>query len=446
MPGEPSGEGQASNWRRLGVTVAGLVLYWLCARLPLPGLDRDALGDFTSTLGSTSHRVSVLGLGLTPFLSGFVIVELLSFVIPQGRRLRQGGIAGRRRLNAFAVRLAVVVGIVQAKGLLLWLQSATSPAGAPLVPNPGMGFSVLAGMTLLAGTGIAFLIASLVSRWGLGNGFCVLMVLSPFVPSLLVRGLVDQDLGLTIVPLEPIAWILAIGLLLYRFAAQEPVPAKGPRQEEVPFVRPAFQQGLVPLIWTYTAVGAYWSWVGDGADAARAHLPAILGAAVLVAGLSLATFHLFSSRKRLEKNLPPGSLPPTGEVAGGRSLVEATGLLLLLGVGFLAGRWLLGFQGPLGFPVLVMLVALGFDVVEEWRFRKAHGKAVTRLLELDNVHLASYLRGLLRAHGIDALARTYHYRSLFFFFQPLVKMDLVVPASQLDRSRELVRPDELSIV
>jgi len=80
--------------------------------------------------------------------------------------------------------------------------------------------------------------------------------------------------------------------------------------------------------------------------------------AVLIAAFSLGAFHLFSGRKRLERNLPPGALPPEGGVTSRRSLLQSTVLLVVFGVSFPAGEWFLGFRFPaFSFPTLVAVVA-----------------------------------------------------------------------------------------
>ena len=77
----------------------------------------------------------------------------------------------------------------------------------------------------------------------------------------------------------------------------------------------------------------------------------------------------------------------------------------------------------------MVIVALGFDLVAELRFRHRHDDRVACLVELDNVYYACYLQGLLAKQGSDSLIRAFHYRSLFFDFGPIFKMDLLVPAA-----------------
>ena len=169
--------------------------------------------------------------------------------------------------------------------------------------------------------------------------------------------------------------------------------------------------------------------------------------AVLIAAFSLGAFHLFSGRERLERNLPPGVLPPEGRAVPCRSLLQSTALLVVFGVSFPAGEWFLGFRVPaFWFPTLVTVVALGFDLVAEWRFRHRHGDRVACLIEMDNVYCACYLHSLLAKLGFDSLIRAFHFRSLFFDLGPIFKMQLLVPAAELKVVREIIRPERIEIV
>jgi hypothetical protein len=96
--------------------------------------------------------------------------------------------------------------------------------------------------------------------------------------------------------------------------------------------------------------------------------------------------------------------------------------------------------------VAVMLVAWAFDIVSEWRFRGRHTDAVVSILEMDNVYCACTLQGILKRAGLHSLIRGFQYRSLFFLFQPIVKMEVLVPATEVEEARRLIRPELIEIV
>jgi hypothetical protein len=93
-----------------------------------------------------------------------------------------------------------------------------------------------------------------------------------------------------------------------------------------------------------------------------------------------------------------------------------------------------------------MLVAFVLDLVTEIRFRLKCGTEVAPVIEMDNVHGVSYLRGILATHGIDSMARAFHYRSLFFFLEPIVKMELLVPAAEMAQAQEIICAEKIEVV
>ena len=97
------------------------------------------------------------------------------------------------------------------------------------------------------------------------------------------------------------------------------------------------------------------------------------------------------------------------------------------------------------FSNLVMLVALCFDLIAEWQFRNTHGSDIESATELDNVYCACYLEGLLTKEGISSFVRSFHFRSLTFFFGPIVKMEVVVPTAELERAQEIIRLDRIEV-
>jgi hypothetical protein len=117
--------------------------------------------------------------------------------------------------------------------------------------------------------------------------------------------------------------------------------------------------------------------------------------------------------------------------------VYATAILALGTAGELA--WGQFWPGTLvlSFLNVVMIAAIALDLWDQFRFRRQRG-ATALLVQLDNVHFSYRLEERLQEEGIDALARGHQFRSLFFFFGPLFKIDVLVPREQLPRARQIV--------
>ena len=243
--------------------------------------------------------------------------------------------------------------------------------------------------------------------------------------------------------------------LLGLFMASRPRVSAAVGGEDVDLVLPAFLCGIVPLKWGIGLLPTYWAFRASEGWPSGDHLQL---AALFVGGLILLfswpAFHLFSSLPRLRSNLVLDPAEPGVELSDSlagrgatlrRQAVKATVVLVVAGVVTAGLLWIWSFSLPRlvgGATGVLMALALGLDLVAEARFRRAHPTA-GRLLEMDNVHLASLLRARLEEEGVPCLVQSWNFRSLFFFLGPLYKMQLLVPADAAERAREIVQPEAL---
>jgi len=382
---------------RVLVTIGLLGAARLLYELRLPGVEPPG--------------ISLFSLGIRPFIVSFLIVEILSFLIPTGRRLREGGTAGRSRLNYFGEYLGMVLAAAQGAGIAIAMQRQG------LVEKPGWLFILMSAGGLTIGAAWMFAFARMIFFWGVGNGFVWMLLISPIGSAFLHA----RDNGIRL--LEIVLWIAAFGVVTAIFV-RRPKTLLVEDSQSTPVRLPAFPQGVVPLGWTLGILSLL-------------PMPSVV-AGLLVAGLSAVTFNLFSSRRRFERNLPPGVMPPEHQTVTWGWLVLTTTVLAACSVFGIVNAGLA--------TIAFALVAFAFDLVAEWRFRWRNAGGTTVLLELDNMHAACYLQGLLTQKGVNAMVRSFHYRSLFFFFEPIVKMELLVPASDEERAKDIAQPDRIKIV
>jgi len=433
--------------KRVLWTAGALAVYLAMHHVPIPVLDLEALYSLMSVLEGSVHlsRASIIALGIRPFFIAFLVVELCSLVVPVGRRIRTGGWEGRQKLNRHAIMLAVLISLIQALGLSFALEGLTIVDGHPLVPHPGWTSRLLIMLTLTATSCAAFMLFNFVSARGFGNGFCLVMTfeLAMDVPKSLAH-LRASDYEVTdIVSPYVAAFLISTLIVAGIHVKREPYEISIKGRTSVTFL-PSFPQGVIPITLCYylldlpatipplTSPGAG-SW-------ALTPVQYLTGVIVLVPILSFTTVHFFSTRKRIESNLPRPSLPPWFDTLLRNRLYLTTAGLTAMASGYAAVELYLlgGYLSYLpDFFEMVMIVAIGIDLVDEWRFRSNHPEA-ERLIELDNVHLALYLRSVLRDRYVPCVVQTLHFRGLFFFLRPLYKMSVLVPADRLDEARELV--------
>ncbi|MFN7309213.1 MAG: preprotein translocase subunit SecY, partial [bacterium] len=145
--------------RRLIFLLLALVVYRIGTHIPVPGIDPDQmrqlfnsqsggiLGLFNMFSGGALSRFSVLALGIMPYISASIIMQMMTYVLPSLEALRKEGEAGRRKITQYTRYGTVVLALVQAYGIAIALQSQQG-----LVLNPGPMFMFVTVVALLTGT------------------------------------------------------------------------------------------------------------------------------------------------------------------------------------------------------------------------------------------------------------------------------------------------------
>ena len=173
--------------RRVLFTLMMLAVYRVGCAVPTPGIDSTALaaffarykdtllGLFDMFSGGALERMSIFALGIMPYISASIILELLTVVIPHLAALKKEGQAGRKKITQYARYGTVGLALVQGLGIAIGLESMTSPGGALVVPNPGWSFRILTMITLAAGTSFIMWTGEQITERGIGNGISLII-------------------------------------------------------------------------------------------------------------------------------------------------------------------------------------------------------------------------------------------------------------------------------
>ncbi len=168
--------------RRLVFLLLALVVYRIGTHIPVPGIDPDTLTRlfqgqaggilslFNMFSGGALSRFSVMALGIMPYISASIIMQLMTYVIPTFEQLKKEGEAGRRKITAYTRYGTLALAIFQAIGISLALEGQ-----AGLVIDPGMAFRVTAAVSLVAGTMFLMWLGEQITERGLGNGISLLI-------------------------------------------------------------------------------------------------------------------------------------------------------------------------------------------------------------------------------------------------------------------------------
>ena len=168
--------------RRLVFLLLALVVYRVGAHIPVPGIDPDQLKQlfngqqggilslFNMFSGGALSRFTVFALGIMPYISASIVMQLLSYVLPAFEQLKKEGEAGRRKITQYTRFGALGLALFQSLGIALALE-----ASAGLVINPGFGFRMTAVVSLTAGTMFLMWLGEQITERGLGNGISILI-------------------------------------------------------------------------------------------------------------------------------------------------------------------------------------------------------------------------------------------------------------------------------
>lgn len=168
--------------RRLVFLLLALVVYRIGAHIPVPGIDPaqlqalfkgqqgGILSLFNMFSGGALSRFTIFALGIMPYISASIVMQLMTYVVPTFEQLKKEGEAGRRKITQYTRYGTLGLALFQSWGISLALQSS-----AGLVISPGLGFQITAVITLTAGTMFLMWLGEQITERGLGNGISILI-------------------------------------------------------------------------------------------------------------------------------------------------------------------------------------------------------------------------------------------------------------------------------
>lgn len=173
--------------RRILMTFLFLAVYRVGVHIPTPGINGDALASFFThakgTLfslidmfsGGALERLSVFALGIMPYISASIILQLLTVVIPYLAQLQKEGEIGRKKIVQYTRYGTVLLSMIQGFGIAIGLENMTGAAGEMIVLNPGWSFRIMTVITLTAGTAFIMWLGEQITERGIGNGISLII-------------------------------------------------------------------------------------------------------------------------------------------------------------------------------------------------------------------------------------------------------------------------------
>ncbi|MCR4267642.1 preprotein translocase subunit SecY [Nitratireductor sp. ZSWI3] len=168
--------------KRIWFTLGALLVYRLGTYIPMPGINPDAfaqafqqqsggvLGMFNMFAGGAVERMAIFALGIMPYISASIIMQLMTSVVPSLEQLKKEGEQGRKVINQYTRYGTVILATVQAYGIAVGLEG-----GANIVADPGWFFRISAVITLVGGTMFLMWLGEQITARGIGNGISLII-------------------------------------------------------------------------------------------------------------------------------------------------------------------------------------------------------------------------------------------------------------------------------
>lgn len=446
--------------RKILITVGLLVLFRLLSLIPLPGVDLSGyFNEVKSIFGFFNlSRLSICALGIMPYISAYVLVEIFSLVIPPLNRWRGQKEEGRRKLFLAARWLTLILCCIQGYGLAMALESMMLPDGSLVVGSTGMGFRLIVVITLTACTFASLWIADQITAKGIGHGISM-VIFSGLIISLFselfrpsVRAIHDgirmEDMVSSIYGLFISFLVVGFIVFMERGESNIKVRLKNSRRVDLPFkyntagVVPAtFAISIVMLPSTFTHfIGEHWFSKYLQYGTLSFYITDII--------ITVILFFLFTSLyydpdkilsflkgKNAEPVLPEG-------VSFEKLLDKKLTLFTLWGAAYICVCSVL-INPAIHIAIvisglsLIRLVSISLDIIDEVKARKEYGYFV-KIGEFQKPYEAKFVKNLLKEDDIPCFLEGYFHRSILYFFGPYVEISLFVQQDRVSEASNII--------
>lgn len=227
--------------KKILFTLAMLAVYRIGAHIPTPGINGAALAEFFARTqgtilgffdmfsGGALSRLTIFALGIMPYISASIILQLLTIVWPYLDKLKKEGEQGQKKITQYTRYGTVLICLIQGAGISIGLEAMRSPTGALIVPNPGLPFRLMTVLTLTAGTVFIMWLGEQISERGIGNGISLIIFagIVAGIPSAIGNsiGLLGSgELQPFLMILLLIVMVIVVGAIVFFESGQRKIP------------------------------------------------------------------------------------------------------------------------------------------------------------------------------------------------------------------------------
>ncbi|RUM45783.1 MAG: preprotein translocase subunit SecY [Desulfocapsa sp.] len=227
--------------RRVIFTLLMLFVYRMGVQIPTPGINGEALaaffqqnagtlfGMFNMFSGGALKNFSIFALGIMPYISASIIIQLLTVVIPQLESLKKEGEAGQRKITQYTRYGTVGLSIIQGFFIASGLESMAGPSGAAIVLEPGLQFKLITVLTLTSGTSFIMWLGEQMTERGIGNGISLIIYAGiiarmPAAVGNSIQLLKSGEIPMIFVPIMLLMMFGVVAFIVFLETAQRKIP------------------------------------------------------------------------------------------------------------------------------------------------------------------------------------------------------------------------------
>jgi preprotein translocase subunit SecY len=229
--------------RRVLFTLGMLAVYRLGVHVPTPGIDRQAMAAFFEQQkgnllgflnlfsGGALEHFSVFSLGIMPYISASIILQLLTVVFPYLERLSKEGEVGRRKITQYTRYGTIVLSIVQGLMISIGLEGTRGPGGYGLVLDPGWHFRIMTVITLTSGTAFIMWLGEQITERGIGNGISLIIFAGivaglPHALSTTFQFVREGEMGALVALFVLVLAVILVGAIIFVERGQRRIPVQ----------------------------------------------------------------------------------------------------------------------------------------------------------------------------------------------------------------------------
>lgn len=444
-------------FRKILITICLLLIYRLLCIIPLPGVNIAGLPVSLLMRYFDSANISIGALGIMPYISAYIFVELLSLVVPPLNRWRGEKHEGRRKLTVTARWLTLILCLIQGFGIAISLTMMTGPGGSPILASTGLELKLIIIITLTACVFINLWIADLISSRGLGNGISMIFFAGiifsvfsdlaySFQNTVSVTNLMDGTVKFIFIFLMLFA-SGAFSLFMERGKYDLEVNLKNNSNVVMPFkynisgIFPATLAASFVMV-PATAMNFY----SDYPDFFKYFQYGTWTYFITFSILTTAMYFLFAAlyynpdkilnflRSKTAEPVLPNGVSFDKMLDKKLTTLTIWGALYLFVYSVLLSPGITALIVIRGF-VVIEGISISLDIFNDVKARKKYGYFV-KIDEFQKPYEAGFIKNLLEQNSIPCFLEGYYNRSLYYFFGPFIGISLYV---QRDKESEALK-------